>query len=161
MTELNGCAPRKIKVLGPYTFSIGDTTTFSKYTRGGIVTQVKMPKKLNFKPLSESIKKPEFLISDFGKFEYPQQLHVGFAALHKFEEAEGSLPQPWNTEDASKFLEFAKAVKEELGVEDGLNTELLEVFCKVSLATLMFYIESITWFYYFCLVCYFIYNQYW
>ena len=48
MTELNGCAPRKIKVLGPYTFSIGDTSGMSDYVRGGIVTQVKMPQKVSF-----------------------------------------------------------------------------------------------------------------
>lgn len=28
MTELNGCEPIKIKVLGPYTFSIGDTSKY-------------------------------------------------------------------------------------------------------------------------------------
>lgn len=33
---------------GPYTFSIGDTSSFSDYVRGGIVTQVKMPKKISF-----------------------------------------------------------------------------------------------------------------
>jgi len=33
---------------GPYTFSIGDTTGFSAYTKGGLVTKVKMPKKLKF-----------------------------------------------------------------------------------------------------------------
>lgn len=33
---------------GPYTFSIGDTTDLSDYVRGGIVTQVKMPKSVNF-----------------------------------------------------------------------------------------------------------------
>lgn len=48
MTELNGCEPRKIKVLGPYTFSIGDTTALSDYIRGGVVTQVKMPKPVHF-----------------------------------------------------------------------------------------------------------------
>lgn len=48
MVELNGCQARKIKVLGPYTFSIGDTSNFSTYVRGGIVTQVKMPKELHF-----------------------------------------------------------------------------------------------------------------
>ena len=48
MVELNGCQPRKIKVLGPYTFSIGETSNFSTYVRGGIVTQVKMPKTLHF-----------------------------------------------------------------------------------------------------------------
>ena len=48
MTELNGCQPREIKVLGPYTFSIGDTTGLSDYVRGGIVSQVKMPTKTSF-----------------------------------------------------------------------------------------------------------------
>ena len=33
---------------GPYTFSIGDTRGFSDYVRGGIVTQVKMPKIVKF-----------------------------------------------------------------------------------------------------------------
>lgn|SRR6218665_2753211 len=34
--------------LGPYTFSIGDTSQLSDYTQGGVVTQVKMPKTVNF-----------------------------------------------------------------------------------------------------------------
>lgn len=34
--------------IGPYTFSIGDTSGFSEYTKGGLVTKVKMPKKLKF-----------------------------------------------------------------------------------------------------------------
>lgn len=38
----------KIKILGPYTFSIGDVTKFGQYTTGGYVTQVKQPKTLNF-----------------------------------------------------------------------------------------------------------------
>ena len=33
---------------GPYTFSIGDTSGFSDYFRGGVVTQVKMPKVVKF-----------------------------------------------------------------------------------------------------------------
>lgn len=48
MTELNGCEPRKITVKGPYTFSIGDTSGLSDYKAGGIFTQVKMPKILQF-----------------------------------------------------------------------------------------------------------------
>ncbi|XP_059047630.1 ubiquitin-like modifier-activating enzyme 1 [Achroia grisella] len=136
MTELNGCEARKIKVLGPYTFSIGDTTSFSKYERGGIVTQVKMPKKLHFKPLKESFKSPEFVITDFGKFDYPQQLHVAFAALHKYQESEGGLPKPWNSADAAKFLNYAKSILTDQEIfKDGeieLNTDLLETFSKVS-----------------------------
>ena len=48
MTELNGCEPRKITVKGPYTFTIGDTTSLSDYKSGGIFTQVKMPKIIDF-----------------------------------------------------------------------------------------------------------------
>lgn len=33
---------------GPYTFSICDTAGFTDYVRGGIVSQVKMPKKIAF-----------------------------------------------------------------------------------------------------------------
>jgi ubiquitin-activating enzyme E1 len=48
MTELNGCEPMKVTVKGPYTFEIGDTTKFGLYKQGGIFTQVKMPKVLDF-----------------------------------------------------------------------------------------------------------------
>ncbi|XP_075438311.1 ubiquitin-like modifier-activating enzyme 1, partial [Ascaphus truei] len=96
MTELNGAAPVEIKVLGPYTFGICDTTRFSDYVRGGIVSQVKMPKKISFKRLRDSLLEPEFIITDFAKFERPSQLHLGFQALHKFHEKNGRLPKPRN-----------------------------------------------------------------
>lgn len=48
MTDLNGCNPRKVIVKGPYTFAIGDTSDLGEYVRGGIFTQVKMPKILQF-----------------------------------------------------------------------------------------------------------------
>lgn len=139
MHELNGCEPRKIKVLGPYTFSIGDTTKFSKYLRRGIVAQVKMPKYLNFKPLTESMKSPEFLIPDFAKFDYPQQLHVGFAALHLFRLQTGRYPKPWCDDDADKFMTLAESVVAEQVCSEGdleLNKELLRTFCKISSGSL-------------------------
>ena len=48
MSELNGCQPIKVAVQGPYTFTIGDTTRFGNYIKGGMFTQVKMPKVINF-----------------------------------------------------------------------------------------------------------------
>lgn len=48
MDGLNGCEPRKVAVKGPYTFTIGDTTGFNEYKQGGIFTQVKMPKIVEF-----------------------------------------------------------------------------------------------------------------
>jgi len=52
MTELNACEPRKVSVKGPYTFSIGDTSSFQDYQTGGIFTQVKMPKFIDFVSLT-------------------------------------------------------------------------------------------------------------
>lgn len=136
MTELNNCKPIKIKVLGPYTFSIGDTTEFSKYERGGIATQVKMPKTISFKSLKDSLKNPEFLITDFAKFDYPQQLHLAFATLHKYIEKNGRVPKPWSNDDASEFLSLAKSLSVDGGNDTEPNVSLLETFAKVAAGSL-------------------------
>ncbi|KAM8934654.1 ubiquitin-like modifier-activating enzyme 1 [Pelodytes ibericus] len=112
MTELNGCEPVEIKVLGPYTFSICDTSRLSDYVRGGIVSQVKMPKKISFKPLKESLLEPEFIFTDFAKFDHPSQLHLGFQALHEFQKKTGRLPKPRNEADSSEVLVLANAINE-------------------------------------------------
>ena len=108
MEGLNDCAPRKIQVKGPYTFSIGDVSGLGEYKRGGLYTQVKMPKFIDFEPLSKQLAKPELLISDFAKFDRPQQLHVGFQALHAFaEQHDGELPRAHNESDAAEVLKLA------------------------------------------------------
>jgi ubiquitin-activating enzyme E1 len=53
MEALNSAEPRKVTVKGPYTFSIGDVTGLGQYERGGIYTQVKMPKFIDFKPMPD------------------------------------------------------------------------------------------------------------
>lgn len=132
MTELNGCEPIKIKVLGPYTFSIGDTSRFSEYVRSGIVTQVKMPKTLHFTSLQAALKKPEFLVTDFGKFDYPEQLHLAFLTLHQYMADRGTLPRPWNQSDADDFIAIAEQIKDSYGFETEINGELLNTFAKIS-----------------------------
>ncbi|KAM0725118.1 Ubiquitin-like modifier-activating enzyme 1 [Formica fusca] len=136
MIELNGCEPIKIKVLGPYTFSIGDTSRFSEYVRGGIVTQVKMPKTLSFAPLDVALKKPEFLVTDFGKFDYPEQLHLAFLALHQYKDNKCALPRSWNQADADEFITIAEKVKDKYGFDTEINGELLRTFAKVSAGNL-------------------------
>lgn len=130
MGQLNGCEPKKIKVLGPYTFAIDDTSTFDEYKRGGIVTQVKMPKEINFKPFNETLKNPEFVITDFGKFDHPEQLHLAFLALDYYRKSKGQLPRPWNQEDANEFIKIVESTKEKYGFTTELNNELLETFAK-------------------------------
>jgi len=129
MKELNGCEPRKIKVLGPYTFSIGDTTDLTDYVSGGIVTEVRMPKVLKFKSLPASLEEPEHFITDFAKFDRPGQLHVAFQALHKYESKYNELPKSRNKEDADKFIEVCKKVNEEAKNKvDALDEKLLREF---------------------------------
>ena len=107
---LNNSEPRKITVKGPYTFSVGDVSGLGQYKRGGLYTQVKMPKFIDFQPLSEQLKNPELVISDFAKFDRPQQLHIGFQALHAFaEHHNGNLPRVHNQEDALEVIKHAKS----------------------------------------------------
>lgn len=38
---------------------------------------------------------PEFLITDFAKFERPAQLHIAYQVLHKYIDLKGSPPKPY------------------------------------------------------------------
>lgn len=126
MEPLNGCTPRKITVKGPYTFSIGNVTGLGSYIRGGLYQQVKMPKFLDFKSISESIKDPEFVFSDFAKFDRPQQLHLGFQAIHAFVQKNGRYPIPFNEDDATIVLGSAKKFASELGIEVEFDEKLIK-----------------------------------
>ncbi|XP_047393198.1 ubiquitin-like modifier-activating enzyme 1 isoform X2 [Sciurus carolinensis] len=110
MSELNDIHPIEIKVLGPYTFSICDTSNFSNYIRGGIVSQVKVSKKISFKSLLTSMAEPDFVITDFAKCSRPAQLHIGFQALHQFCAQYSRPPRPHNEEDATKLVTLAQTV---------------------------------------------------
>ncbi|KAL5814853.1 hypothetical protein ACOSQ4_025494 [Xanthoceras sorbifolium] len=132
MTELNDGKPRKIKSTRPYSFILEeDTTNFGTYVKGGIVTQVKQPKLLNFKPLREALKDPgDFLLSDFSKFDRPPLLHLAFLALDKFVSELGRFPVAGSEEDAQKLISVATNINEDLGdgrVED-INPKLLRHF---------------------------------
>ena len=62
-----------------------DTTGYGTYEKGGIVTQVKLPKVLKFQPFREALNNPgEFLPRDFAKFDRPLILHLAFQALDAF-----------------------------------------------------------------------------
>ena len=111
MEKLNDGVPRKITVKGPYTFSIGDASELGVYQRGGLYTQVKMPKIIDFEPLGQQLKKPELMMSDFAKFDRPAQLHVGFQALHAFaEKHSGKFPRPHSDADAAEVWKLAEQI---------------------------------------------------
>ncbi|KAI4368912.1 hypothetical protein MLD38_017415 [Melastoma candidum] len=140
MIELNDGKPRKIKSARPYSFILEeDTSNFGIYDRGGIVTQVKQSKVLNFKPLREALKDPgDFLLSDFSKFDRPPLLHLAFQALDKFVAELGRYPAPASEDDAQKLISIASNINETLGdgkLED-LNPKLLRYFAFGSRAVL-------------------------
>ncbi|CAE6088382.1 unnamed protein product [Arabidopsis arenosa] len=129
MTELNDGKPRKIKNVKPFSFTLEeDTSSYGQYMKGGIVTQVKQPKVLNFKPLREALKDPgDFLLSDFAKFDRPPLLHLAFQALDRFSSQAGRFPFAGSEEDAQKLVEIAVDINESLGdarLED-VNSKLL------------------------------------
>jgi len=125
MSELNGETTHSVKVLGPYTFTIEDTRGYGKYVRGGYMHQVKQKKTVAFKSLAQSLGSPEFLLSDFAKFDRPMQLHLGFQALHAYRAERGSLPAPSDAAAAAEVLLRAKGLAEAAGAEVELSERLL------------------------------------
>jgi ubiquitin-activating enzyme E1 len=108
---------------------------FSGYEKGGVVTQVKMPKTLSFKSLAEGINDPEMIITDYAKMDFPAQLHLGFRALDFFIERNSRLPRPWNLDDSQALFWLAQEINE--GDEHGSKVEtidekLIKVFASVS-----------------------------
>ncbi|CAO3647182.1 unnamed protein product [Mucor fragilis] len=136
MTELNDITPRKVKVFGPYSFSIGDTSSFGDYTNGGLFTQVKMPKYVDFKSFNESLTQPEFLVSDFAKFDRPMQLHLAFQALSGFVEKHGRYPKPRNEQDATEVFEQTKALVASVDDKPELDEKLIKEVAYQSLGEL-------------------------
>ena len=54
--------------------------------------------------MKTSMAEPEFLMTDFAKFDRPGQLHMAYQALHEYQSKEGSLPRPRNKVGTSLIL---------------------------------------------------------
>ncbi|XP_020582086.1 ubiquitin-activating enzyme E1 1 [Phalaenopsis equestris] len=140
MNELNDGKPRKIKNVNPYSFTLEeDTTNFGRYEKGGIVTQVKLPKILRFKTLEVSLKEPgDYLLSDFSKYDRPPLLHLAFQALDKFRHDLGRFPIAGSKEDAQRLIDFVTNINLCLveGKLEEIDDKLLQYFASGSRAIL-------------------------
>ena len=74
------------------------------------------------KSLRESIRSPELFFTDFGKFDRPATLHVGFQALSIYVEKRGRFPRPRNAEDAAGVVALAKSI----AGDEKLNEKLIQ-----------------------------------
>jgi len=123
MTELNGNS-FKVEVKGPYDFSIGDTSNFSDYIKGGFIQQIKQPKTFHFDPIKKYFPSvpdfDKFLIADYGKIDRVPTYHAFIQAYLQFKEKNAQF-KPWSKEEADTMLNFAK----ELKYQD-LNEELFK-----------------------------------
>ncbi len=109
MTELNGKEFR-VNIKSPYSFTIGDTTKFGAYKKGGFVEQIKTPVELEFKPLSnyfgQNVDFNDLLLAD--KYERGSLYPFVVQGLLAFREAAGSWPTPGSAvlSSSSFFLIF-------------------------------------------------------
>lgn len=77
----------------------------------------------------ESLRKPEFVITDFAKMERPEQLHLAWQAIHKFAEAHSRLPLPHFEDDAKAVLELSHQINTHAGTpHKELDTKLIKEF---------------------------------
>jgi ubiquitin-activating enzyme E1-like protein 2 len=107
--SLNGNQYR-ITVIDPYNFSIEvDSREFPPFERGkALAVQVKIPLIIDFLSLEESLKQPELLFPDLGKFDNPWKSFLAIRALYSFQESQGKLPGVWNKSDAEQLVDLAK-----------------------------------------------------
>jgi ubiquitin-activating enzyme E1 len=59
------------------------------------------------------LREPNFVVSDFAKWDRPGQLHIGFQALHEFVKNNGSLPRPHNETDAEGLVQLARNINDQ------------------------------------------------
>ncbi|KAI5952453.1 UBA1 [Candida jiufengensis] len=127
MPKLNDGSIHKVEVLGPFAFKIKIDESYGTYEKGGLYTQVKVPKEIKFDSLLDQLQNPEYLISDFAKFDKPQQLHIGFQALHAFQTKNSNkLPRPYNVEDANEAYRYAQELATQNKFEEELNEKYLK-----------------------------------
>jgi ubiquitin-activating enzyme E1 len=102
----------KVKVINYNSFYIGDTQQFSKYIRGGLAKQIKLPFDIEFKPYHEiydSVKplfEPNLEYHDFMKVDHPKILHLCYLALNDFVAGHKRQPASYSLEDAKAFHEI-------------------------------------------------------
>lgn len=104
------------QVYDPYRLIIGDTTRFSAYQNGGILTQVKKPVTIQHRPLQANLTQPvapgEFglAFTDGAKFGRAEQLHFAFLALWEFHKANGRFPELRNEAEATEVVRLANEI---------------------------------------------------
>ncbi|NWR37989.1 UBA1 enzyme, partial [Tachuris rubrigastra] len=129
MTELNGLEPVPVHVLDAFRLEIGDTSSFSPYRRGGLVSEVRRPQECSYEPLCQALEEPKIQVANPEELPRSRSLHIAFRALHAFRREQGRLPRPRVLADAQRVLELARRLGTQ---EDPLDEDIVHAFASVS-----------------------------
>lgn len=102
MSELNNIEPTKITVIDGFSFKLQmDCNSFGDYTREGLVENVKVPQKIPFHSLEESMMNPVasspdgmLMCPDFRLFGRSEQLHLALRTAWEFQKKNQRMPEP-------------------------------------------------------------------
>ncbi|XP_062356447.1 ubiquitin-like modifier-activating enzyme 7 [Cinclus cinclus] len=129
MTELNSQEPVPVHVLDTSRLEISDTSSFSPYRCGGLVSRVQEPEECSHEPLCQALEKPKIQLANPEDLSRTRSLHAAFRALHAFRRERGCLPRPRAAADAERVLELARS----LGAQQGpLDEDIVRAFASVS-----------------------------
>ena len=123
MTQLNDGKPRPIKVISKTSFKVEgeDFSKYPEYTDGGIIEQVKVAKKANYKSLKERFEalfddKPIDPL-DFSKFGRNELLFITFLAVHEYFSKNKSLPDLNNKTQVDEIIKRTKEIYDKNSAE--------------------------------------------
>jgi ubiquitin-activating enzyme E1 len=116
MTQLNDGKPREIKVISSNSFKLvgEDLLKDPEYTNGGIIEQVKVPKKKCYKSLKERLENffddtPIDPI-DLSKFGRNELLYITLQAIHEYYSKNHALPELNNKSQADEIVKRTKEI---------------------------------------------------
>ncbi|XP_026634742.1 ubiquitin-like modifier-activating enzyme 7 [Microtus ochrogaster] len=137
MVELNGRSPQPVRVQKDGSLEIGDTTAFSPYLCGGVVTEVKRSKTVRHKSLDKALLQPRVVAQNTQEVQRAHCLHQAFHALHKFQKLHGRLPKPWDPVDAETVVRLARDLEPLKGTkEESLDEALIRTIALSSAGSL-------------------------
>ena len=139
MVELNNCEPMNIKIISNDTIEIGDTSKFSDYISGGIMTEVKCKKILKFNSLDERFEIPYREEEGFpeqidsSKVNINEIIHIGILSLNQFYKINKIMPELNNKKHSEELITYGREIyqikkNENVGWLEGLEEEYENFF---------------------------------